>query len=193
MKQNNLLIGVTGNIGSGKSTLCKLIAKHGYTVISADEITPLAYTIAKDKLELHFGKDIFQNNGEISKEKLGEIVFSNKFKLEILNSIMHPVILDTMFSMASKSQDTVFLEMPLLFECNLQSKFDEIWFVTCDNEVKIKRVMVRNNLSYENAKKRLDSQNQNEELKRSQSHIIFLNNGTLDDLETAVTKEIMRL
>ena len=193
MKQNNRLIGVTGNIGSGKSTLCKIIASHGYTVISADEITPIAYTIAKEQLELNFGKEIFQANGEISKVKLGEIVFSNKSQLEILNSIMHPIILDTMFKMAEEISGTAFLEMPLLFECNLQSKFDEIWFVTCDDEVKIKRVMARNNLSYDEAKSRLDSQNKNEELKRNQSHIIFLNNGSIYDLETAVAKEIMRL
>ncbi len=193
MKQSNRLIGVTGNIGSGKSTVCKIISSFGYPVISADDITGYAYNIAKDQLKTSFGEEIFLPNGDISKFALGEIVFKDKSKLAQLNTILHPLILDAMFTRALEISGTVFLEIPLLFECGLVDRFKEIWFVSADTDIKIQRVMSRNNLSYDDAIARLNSQNQNEELKRNQSHIIFLNNGSLDELKSAVAKEIYRL
>lgn len=186
------LIGITGNIGSGKSTVLKLLRKKNYNVLSADEQTQFAYELAKESLRENFSDIIFNEEGEIDRKKLGGIVFSDGKKLEKLNEILHPIIIELLFSKANKLNGIVFLEIPLLFECNLQSKVDEVWVIYADSETKIERIMSRNNVSGKEAQKRLGAQ-KSIELNALQSHIIIDNSGDFNSLENALNAELKKL
>ncbi|MEG2002749.1 MAG: dephospho-CoA kinase [Clostridia bacterium] len=193
MKRSNFLIGITGNIGSGKSTVLGFLKSKNYVVLSADDETANAYIQAKPKLIERFSSEILGGNGEIDRKKLGEIVFSNEEKRKELNEILHPIIIETLFSKAKQLGGLVFVEVPLLFELSLQNRFDEVWLVDTTNEIKIERVQKRDGITKENALKRLKSQDNSSELKRQFSHIIIENSGDIQNLKTAVDVELAKL
>ena len=123
-----MLIGVTGNIGSGKSTFCKFLRLKGFKVINGDE---LAKSFLKkghevyDKVVKTFGKEILNGEGEIDKKKLGNLVFNDKEKLEELTAIIHPFVLETIEKL-KKKKETVFFEAAVIVEYGWQEMFDAI-------------------------------------------------------------------
>ena len=158
---DNLNIGITGSIACGKSTVSDYLIAKGYTIIDADKLGHIALTSddVKRKLAEKFGDEILENN-EISREKLGKLVFGNDNNLKILNSIIHPKIKELILKLQEehKDEDLVFLDIALLYEANFVDLVEKVAVVYVDEDVQLERLMMRNSLSKEEAIKRIESQ-----------------------------------
>ena len=154
-------IGITGSIACGKSTVSDYLIAKGYTIIDADKLGHVALTSddVKRKLAEKFGDEILENN-EISREKLGKLVFGNDDNLKILNSIIHPKIKELILKLQEehKDEDLVFLDIALLYEANFADLVEKVAVVYVDEDVQLERLMTRNSLSKEEAIKRIESQ-----------------------------------
>lgn len=154
-------IGITGSIACGKSTVSDYLIAKGYTIIDADKLGHVALTSndVKRKLAEKFGENILENN-EISREKLGKLVFGNDDNLKILNSIIHPKIKELILKLQEehKDEDLVFLDIALLYEANFVDLVEKVAVVYVDESVQLERLMTRNSLSKEEALKRIESQ-----------------------------------
>ena len=154
-------IGITGSIACGKSTVSNYLIAKGYTIIDADKLGHVALTSndVKRKLAEKFGDEILENN-EISREKLGKLVFGNDDNLKILNSIIHPKIRELILKLQEehKDEDLVFLDIALLYEANFADLVELVAVVYVDEDVQLERLMTRNSLPTEEAIKRIESQ-----------------------------------
>ena len=154
-------IGITGSIACGKSTVSDYLIAKGYTIIDADKLGHVALNSddVKRKLAEKFGDEILENN-EISREKLGKLVFGNDDNLKILNSIIHPKIKELILKLQEehKDEDLVFLDIALLYEANFVDLVEKVAVVYVDEDVQLERLMTRNFLSKEEAVKRIESQ-----------------------------------
>ena len=154
-------IGITGSIACGKSTVSDYLITKGYTIIDADKLGHVALTSddIKRKLAEKFGENILENN-EISREKLGKIVFGNTENLKNLNSIIHPKIKELILKLQEKhkDEDLVFLDISLLYEANFVDLVEKVVVVYADEEVQLERLMTRNSLTKEEALIRIGSQ-----------------------------------
>ena len=154
-------IGITGSIACGKSTVSDYLIDKGYTIIDADKLGHVALTSddVKRKLAEKFSDEILENN-EISREKLGKLVFGNDDNLKILNSIIHPKIRELILKLQEehKDEDLVFLDIALLYEANFADLVEIVAVVYVDEDVQLERLMTRNSLSKEEAVNRIESQ-----------------------------------
>ena len=154
-------IGITGSIACGKSTVSNYLKEKGYTIIDADKLGHIALTNdeVKEKLKKSFGLTILENN-EISREKLGKLVFGNDENLKILNSIVHPYIRKIILQLQENHRDErfVFLDIALLFEAGFEDLVEKIIVVHVDEKIQLARLMSRNALSKEQAMKRKERQ-----------------------------------
>ena len=154
-------IGITGSIACGKSTVSDYLIAKGYTIIDADKLGHVALTSddVKRKLAEKFGDEILENN-EISREKLGKLVFGNDDNLKIINSIIHPKIKELILKLQEEHKDKnlVFLDIALLYEANFVDLVEKVAVVYVDEDVQLERLMTRNSLSKEEAIKRIESQ-----------------------------------
>lgn len=158
MKQSKK-IAVTGGIGSGKSTVLKILADKEYAVFSCDSIYA---DLLKDKnfiekLSQRFG-DILDCNGNLDRKKLAAIVFNDDKALADLNKLTHPAIYNEMFKRADETGGVCFCEVPLLFEDGSQNLFDDVIVVMREKEQRIKSVSLRDNLSEDSVVRRIKSQ-----------------------------------
>ena len=157
------IVGITGLIASGKSTLSSYIKNKGYKIVDADAISrdiTKKDRIGYAKVIEEFGRDILSSNGEIDRAKLSNIVFNDKNSLKKLNDTLHPLIFQEIDRQLDlyKDEKILFLDAPLLFEAKLDKKCDEVILVFCDEEVQISRIQKRDNKDYDSAKKIIDSQ-----------------------------------
>ena len=161
-----LNIGITGSIACGKSTVSNYLLEKGYTIIDADKLGHIALTSedVKRKLAEKFGDEIIENN-EISREKLGKLVFGNEDNLKILNSIIHPKIKKLILKLQDEHKDEqfVFLDIALLYEAKFVDLVERVIVVYVNEKVQIERLMSRNSLSKEEALSRIKSQMSAEE------------------------------
>ncbi|MEC1627361.1 dephospho-CoA kinase [Bacillus mojavensis] len=181
-----LVIGLTGGIASGKSTVANMLIDKGITVIDADIIAKQAVEIgmpAYRQIIDEFGEDILLENGDIDRRKLGALVFTNEQKRLALNSIVHPAVREEMLKRRDESianQETfVVLDIPLLFESKLESLVDKIIVVSVTKELQLERLIKRNQLTEEEALSRIRSQMPLEE-KVSRADNVIDNSGTLE-------------
>ena len=154
-------IGITGSIACGKSTVSDYLIDKGYTIIDADKLGHVALTSddVKRKLSEKFGDEILENN-EISREKLGKLVFGNDDNLKILNSIIHPKIKELILKLQEEHENEalIFLDIALLYEANFVDLVEKVVVVYVDEDVQLERLMMRNSLPKEEAVKRIESQ-----------------------------------
>ena len=159
-------IGITGSIACGKSTVSNYLVEKGYTIIDADKLGHIALTSedVKRKLAEKFGDNILENK-EISREKLGKLVFGNEDNLKILNSIIHPKIKKLILKLQDEHKDEqfVFLDIALLYEAKFVDLVERVIVVYVNEKVQIERLMSRNSLSKEEALSRIKSQMSAEE------------------------------
>ncbi|MEC1687238.1 dephospho-CoA kinase [Bacillus mojavensis] len=182
-----LVIGLTGGIASGKSTVANMLIDKGITVIDADIIAKQAAEKgmpAYRQIIDEFGQDILLENGDIDRRKLGAMVFTNEQKRLALNSIVHPAVREEMLKRRDESianQETfVVLDIPLLFESKLESLVDKIIVVSVTKELQLERLIKRNQLTEEEALSRIRSQMPLEE-KVSRADNVIDNSGTLEE------------
>jgi dephospho-CoA kinase len=160
------LIGLTGGIASGKSTIARRLAEHGAIIIDADIVSrevvaPGSPALASIALE--FGGDMIDSEGTLSRAKLGALVFSDAEKLEKLNAIMHPAVKTRSAEVLAKARadnpDSVIVyDVPLLVEADIARNYDEIIVASAPEETRIKRMIQLRGLTDEEAKARIGAQ-----------------------------------
>lgn len=155
-------IGLTGGIGSGKSTVAKLLEIIGFPVYSSDDRAKIllnSSAIIHKRIKEELGEELFNENGIPDRNKLAELVFSDSEKLDTLNSIVHPEVRQDFVHWCEKQQSkTVFKEAAIIFEHGLEKELDEVWVVYADQELRISRVMKRNSISREQVLQRMNNQ-----------------------------------
>ena len=156
-----MIIGITGSIACGKSTVSNYLKSKGYIVIDADRIghEALDDDYVKEKLILAFGNEILDDN-KINRQKLGELVFGNSSNLNVLNSIIHPEIRKKILEKIDKNNDKefIFIDVALLFEAKFDDLVDKIIVVYVDKNTQLTRLMKRNSISEKEALSRIVSQ-----------------------------------
>ena len=153
------LIGITGGIGSGKSTIAKVFLSMGFPIYNSDDRAQelINVNLAKE-IKSHFGDDIYLN-GKLNRKKMASLVFNNPEKLAQLNQIVHPAVAQD-FENWAKNQTTslVFKEAAILFETGSYKKLDATVLVTADKQIRIKRVMQRDSVSEKDVIARMKNQ-----------------------------------
>lgn len=176
-----LIIGLTGGIVSGKTTVADMFRELGADIIDADIIAREVVRPKKkawEKIVKHFGVGILRENQEINRKKLGNIVFSDKNKLKLLNQITHPEITEVIkkklenISNNSNRSTVCIVDVPLLFETGFENMMNKIIVVYLDPKKQINRLMKRNNLTREDALKRIKTQIPIEEKVKMADYII---------------------
>ncbi len=188
-----MIIGITGGIACGKSSVAGLLTRTGAGVISTDAIghellrtdSPVFAQIA-----LIAEDSLLDEEGDISRKKLGDVVFANPSKRELLNSIIHPEIRKRWKSRVDTAKKNnpaiiVFIEIPLLFETEAQTEFDKIVCVASSRETQIARLQSRRNLTREQATSRISAQMPTEN-KADLSDYVIWNEYGLNELERQV-------
>lgn len=186
-------LGLTGGIATGKSTADEFFKKKNIPIVDSDQIAH--ELMAKDQASYqaivgHFGNEILAADGEIDRKKLGSIVFNDKNQLKRLNELTHPLILNNMEEKITQYQaqgvPLVILDIPLLFEDDLSHYCDATLLVTAPPQLELSRLMARNNLSKEDAQKRIASQMPLSEKEKLADYVIE-NAGTVNDLENKLS------
>jgi dephospho-CoA kinase len=161
----SLVIGLTGGIASGKSTVSAMFADMGITVIDADVEARLAVEKgekAYDDIVRHFGTPILAEDGTINRQKLGSIIFNDDEKRKLLNSIVHPAVRERMAlkrqAAEAAADQAIVMDIPLLFESKLTGLVNKIILVYVDENTQLERLMKRNGYSEAEALSRIESQ-----------------------------------
>ncbi len=198
MKQNKMIIGITGSIGTGKSTVSNYLISKGYSVVDADKISKGAYNIGsngyKAILEV-FGVEILNSNGEVDRKKIKKIVFDNSNMLQRLNMAIHPIIINEIekeIEILLESQNVVFLDAPLLIETELHKKVDKIIVVGCDKNEQINRIIKRDKITADMAISIINSQMSIDEKLKFADYIVY-NNSTIENLYSQVDEIILEI
>ena len=185
--------GLTGSIGSGKSTVSSMFKELGAAVIDADRVSHELLQedgSCKERAAQHFGSGILNNDGSIDRKRLAKIVFSDANERNALNAILHPAVLEKMREesydiTASDPARIIIFDVPLLFESGFFRETDENILVICDQHSIIERVMERDGVSDEEVLSRLKAQMSQEEKQLLADHVID-NNGSMEELRDAV-------
>ena len=192
-----MIIGLTGSIASGKSTVSAMLKQQGYPVVDADEIARLVVepgTLVIEKIGQTFGQEVLKEDGSLNREKLGERIFGNVEERDKLNSIIHPAIREEMIRQKEEQvaarANTVIMDIPLLFESKLQSFVDKIFVVSVKPDIQKQRLIARNQLTEKEAQNRISSQLPME-LKEAGADAIIYNNGTVEETEEQLHRIIM--
>jgi len=189
------IIGLTGGIASGKSTVSKFLAELGAIIIDGDEtahrLMEPNQPIWEDVVNV-FGREVLNADSTIDRIKLGAIVFNDREKLQVLNQIAHPRIIaeiqNELQHLRHTQPDSVLvLDIPLLFEGRMDRLCDQVWVVWVPREIQIERLMDRNWLSREEAIKRIDSQ-MSLDAKARLADIVIDNSGTMEETMIQVVK-----
>lgn len=189
------VVGLTGGIATGKSTVSNYLKKLGAVIIDADlvarEVVKPGERALKEIVEL-FGLDYLKEDNTLDRVKLGDLVFSHKEALLKLNSITHPIIVQRIkdeiekIKKGEKKPSLLVVDAPLLIETNLHKIVDQVWLVKCTREEQIKRLMKRNNLDYMVALARINAQTMSLEEKANYAHEIIDNSNSREETKKQV-------
>jgi len=193
------VIGLTGGIGSGKSTVSQCLAELGAVILDADKVGHEAFkpnTEAWREVVAAFGKQIIAPSGDVDRKKLGEIVFSQPDSLSRLNQIMHPRMYDMVKAQIEgyrrQGVDVVVLEAAILIEANWASLVDEVWVTVAREAAVLERLRQQRGLAEEQTLARIQSQLSAEE-RVKHADMIINNDGDLDEVKAKVEKLWERL
>lgn len=188
-----LIVGLTGSMGSGKTTAASIFKELGAFIIDADAICRelvLPNRPAWEEIIYAFGKSIIKDDQNIDRTKLADIVFSEPAKKERLEKILHPKVIEEEMRLCrqilkERPQSIVIIEAALLIESGNYRKVDKVIVVICDQESLVLRAMERSSLTREKAKLRIQNQMPQEE-KIERADYILENNGNREDFKTKV-------
>ena len=187
------IIGITGGIASGKSTVTNFLREQGFQVVDADAVVHQLQKPGGRLYQLlvqHFGQEIILENGELNRPLLASLIFSNPEEQEWSKQTQGKIIREELAALRDQLAQTeaiFFMDIPLLFEQDYSAWFDETWLVYVDRDVQVERFMKRDQLSKEVAESRLAAQWSLEEKKKLASHILD-NKGSRDQLVAQVVK-----
>jgi len=179
-------VAITGGIGSGKSTFANYLASKGYVVINADDISKDILTSdesIKEKIIKEFGSNTYKD-GKLNKKFIAAEVFSNPAKLNKLNSILHPRVLqkiDTLIEKKYIDEKIIFIEAALIYEADIENKFDFVVLITADFNIRLNRSVESGKFTEDDFINRNENQIPQEE-KEKRADFIFSNNGSIKDL-----------
>ena len=193
-----MIIGLTGSIASGKSTVANMLKEYGLPIVDADVVARLVVepgTQTLQKIVEAFGEEALTEDGAMNRQVIGAIIFNNEEKRKELNSIIHPAIRQEMLRQRDEHVEngakTVIMDIPLLFESKLQHFVEKILVVSVTEETQLERLMKRNQFSEEDAKARISSQLPLS-VKEKGADGVINNNGTIEEtaqqLETILQK-----
>ena len=192
------IIGITGGIASGKSTVTEFLRQQGYQVIDADQVV---HELQEPGGRLYqallstFGSAILQEDGRLDRPKLGAMIFGNPQLLEQSSQIQNQIIREELAGrrdLLAETEDIFFMDLPLLFELQYEDWFDQIWLVDVTEETQLSRLMTRNALSQEEAEKRIAAQLSLQE-KRKRADVLIDNNGSLEVTRKQVIDALQKL
>lgn len=192
------VIGLTGGIASGKSTVAQHIRQQGIPVFDADAVSKAVVAPGTEGLEkviAAFGKEYLKDGG-LDRKKIAEVVFNNKEKLKLLESIILTRVWEeaeqAIAEAKKQNSPMIVLDVPLLIEKDWYKKVDEVWLVYISPEEQIRRVMLRDGMTREQAKARMANQMSTDE-KRKYANVVIDNGGTLEKTLAFVQKEIEKI
>ncbi|MBF7050043.1 dephospho-CoA kinase [Streptococcus sp. HF-2466] len=192
------IIGITGGIASGKSTVTNYLRQKGYQVIDADQVVhELQAKGGKlyQALVSRLGSAILNEAGELDRPKLSQLIFSSQENLAKSSQLQNDIIREELANrrdQLAKTEETFFMDIPLLFEQDYADWFDEVWLVYVNPETQIKRLKARNGYSQEEAQQRLASQMKLED-KVPYADFVIKNDGNLEELIEQIDKKLRRL
>ncbi|MBH8597563.1 MULTISPECIES: dephospho-CoA kinase [unclassified Thermoactinomyces] len=188
-----MLLGLTGSIATGKSTVAEMLKRRGAVVVDADQVARKVVepgSLGLNRIKGTFGSEMLTADGQLDRAKLGELVFADEEARLRLNALLHPLIMDEMKRMTAESLDKnpksiVIWDVPLLIEENLTQFVEQVIVVYVPQAIQLKRLMERNHLTKTEAIKRMQSQLSIEEKKKVADYIID-NSGSLEETERQV-------
>ena len=192
------IIGITGGIASGKSTVTEFLRQQGYKVIDADQVV---HELQEPGERLYqallstFGPAILQEDGRLDRSKLGAMIFGNPDLLAQSSQLQNEIIREELAGrrdLLAEMEDTFFMDLPLLFELQYEDWFDQIWLVDVTKETQLSRLMARNALSQEEAEKRIAAQLSLRE-KRKRADVLIDNNGSLEETRQQLRDALQKL
>lgn len=190
------LIGLTGMIASGKTTVSEYLIQKGYKIIDADKISHKVTNIGNRgyKAILKLFPQVIDAENNIDRKKLSGIVFSDKNQLQLLNETLHPIILDEIDNKIKESQSyhIVFLDAPLLFETGLDKKCDLVLLIAVDEQIQIQRLTKRDGIDIFTARKIIASQ-MGIEKRIEKSDVVIYNNEDLVQLKLKIDEFLLRI
>ena len=192
------IIGITGGIASGKSTVTEFLRQLGYQVIDADQVVHELQEpgeLLYQALLSTFGSSILQEDGRLDRPKLGAMIFGNPELLEQSSQIQNQIIREELADrrdLLAETEDIFFMDLPLLFELGYESWFDQVWLVDVTEETQLSRLMTRNALSQEEAEKRIAAQLSLQE-KRNRADVLIDNNGPLEETLRQIRDALQKL
>lgn len=192
-KHGILTVGITGGIGAGKTTVCKIFEELGAKVIYADELAKEIMEndeSLKKKIKKIFGEKSYIG-GKLNRKFIADIIFSSDEKRKLLESIVHPAVIKRILSDLKKIADEgkynfVIVEAALIFESGFDKELDYVLVVDADDEIKIKRIMERDKCSREEVLKRMRAQ-LDSKIKRELADMVIINDGDIDELRKKVS------
>lgn len=180
------ILGLTGGIATGKSTVSRYFSDKGYAVVDADVVARRVVEPGTEGLAnivAHFGTEIIQKDGTLNREKLGAMIFSDAEKRETLNNLLSAQIRRTIMAdtetLVNANQPLIVLDIPLLYEAGYETHCDAVMVVYTTEAVQLERLMARNNLTEEEALNRIASQ-EPIDTKKDRADIVIDNNGPLN-------------
>jgi dephospho-CoA kinase len=187
-----LLVGLTGNIAAGKSTVAHLLSERGATIIDADILARRAVergTAAYDKIVHRWGKAVLGPDGQLDRAALRRVVFDDHEQLEALNQFVHPEVERQRTALVEEARErgdrVVVCDIPLLFEARLVDRFDKVILVDATRPRRLERLVHERGLAEAEAMKMIAAQ-MPAELKRARADYVIDNDGTVADLERKV-------
>jgi len=197
-KFKSMIVGITGGIATGKSTVTKLIRKKRFPVICADEISrdlTKRDGAAYKKIVKQFGTEILTKNKTLNRQHLANLVFTNKAKKKKLESIIHPLVRNEIFSQIKKLEkkhSIIFLDIPLLFESGWEKLCNATICIYANQKTQIERLKNDRGMTATHARDRIRSQLPLIEKKKRADHVIN-NNGTLASLKISLNSLLKSL
>lgn len=192
------IIGITGGIASGKSTVTEFLRQQGYQVIDADQVV---HELQEPGGRLYqallstFGPAILQEDGRLDRPKLGAMIFGNPELLAQSSQIQNQIIREDLAGrrdLLAETESIFFMDLPLLFELQYEDWFDHIWLVDVTEETQLSRLMTRNSLSQEEAEKRIAAQLSLRE-KRKRADVLIDNNGSIEETQQQLRDALQKL